>query len=578
MSGNLRLLAIVPHPDDESFFMGGTLAKYAAVAQVGLVVVTDGGMGKRARLDAKGRWSTNAGGGEELDCGPELGRVREDELAGAARELGVREIAWLGWTENLETSAQFLRSAIRQQIRSFDPHVVLTLNEAGITRHVDHSWVALASHRAILDLANDPSLSLERFYTVSLPAACDRFDYWGEILTRPDQRVEIDVADARARSLAACHRHRSQAHWVSYLDSVGLLAPDKEIFIPRWSRNNRGSNRTDLFAEPPAGDTGAPVMPMPATPTAYTSDQPDLAETIFWRDRRLRDNSMRAVILASGHGTRMNNPSLPKSMEVVAGHPMLHYPLTALSEANVDERPVVVTGPRGQPIREAFAGLEFVDQPRPLGTGHALKQSRQTLRRSGARHVCVIYGDMPMISAASIRRLASCHCESGSVLSLATIKVADFTGDRRHFKRHGRIMRDADGGITGIIEFSDADDEQREITDLNPGIYCFDTNWLWPALDRIESRNRQDEFYLTDLVSIAVADGSAVAEIIIPAMEGLGVNSREDLAVANALLGGGREASDGRGNPTVAGKLISVQCTAGHPGLSAPPKSRIGIG
>ena len=139
-------------------------------------------------------------------------------------------------------------------------------------------------------------------------------------------------------------------------------------------------------------------------------------------------------------------------------------------------------------------------------------------------------------------------------------------------------MRDADGGITGIIEFSDADDEQREITDLNPGIYCFDTNWLWPALDRIESRNRQDEFYLTDLVSIAVADGSAVAEIVIPAMEGLGVNSREDLAVANALLGGGREAGDGRGNPTVAGKLISVQCTAGHPGLSAPPKSRIGIG
>ena len=540
-----RLMAIIPHPDDESFFMGGTLAKYAGAAQVRLVAVADGSTGKRARQDATGRWSADPSSGGDPQARRALSRLREAELLAAARELGVQDLAWLGWAENLWELAQFLRCAIRRQIRSFDPHVVISLNEAGTTRNPDHCWSALASYQAILDLAGDP-MSLERFYTVSLPEAGERFDYWGELVTHTATRVEIDVAEMRQRSLAACHSHRSQAHWVSYLDSVGLLAPEKETFVLRWSRGNRGSNRTDLFAEPLAGDAGAPVMPMPATETAaYTSDQPDLAETIFSRNRHLCDRSMRGVILASGRGTRMNNPALPKSMELVAGRPMLHYPLSALAEANVDERPVVVTGPGGGHIHAAFAGLDYVDQPLPLGTGHALKQARQRLQQSGARHVCVIYGDMPLISAASIRRLASCHYDSGNALTLATTRVADFTGDGRYFERHGRILRDADGRIAGIVEFCDANEEQRAIIELNPGLFCFDTNWLWPALDRLTPHNRQKEYYLTDLVKIAVADGAVLAEVDIPATDGLGVNSRDDLERVEALLSSERKLCDG---------------------------------
>jgi bifunctional UDP-N-acetylglucosamine pyrophosphorylase/glucosamine-1-phosphate N-acetyltransferase len=132
--------------------------------------------------------------------------------------------------------------------------------------------------------------------------------------------------------------------------------------------------------------------------------------------------------------------------------------------------------------------------------------------------------------------LTARHLTGGSVLSLATIEVPDFQGDHLPYHRHGRIVRDGFGHIADIVEYADADDGQRALTELNPSIFCFDTNWLWPALERIEAGNSQNELYLTDLVKIAAADGVRIAEIAIPAIEGRGVNSRRDLALVEARL------------------------------------------
>lgn len=456
--------------------MGGTLAKYGAEACVRLVVLTDGGLGKDARIQKNLPHPTLAS----------LSDVRRQELIASARHLGVHEVAWLGWTENFGADAPRLRCALRKQIRSFDPHVVITLNEAGITRHSDHGWAALATYLAVLDAAQISMSSLERFYTVTLPEAPTRFDYWGEIDLEDHCRVTIQVDEHAAQRLAACHSHSSQSHWAEYLQSINLLEPEQEIFAARWSRGNIPVHNSGLFCTPKGNIDSACIVDMPMVDiNKYLSDDINLKDEIMARDKYMKENSVKGVIMASGYGTRMKNADLPKSLEKIAGRPILQFIVEAFSDSDVDDSPLVVIGPLGEMIRQSFPDLDFADQPVPMGTGHAVQQARAKLLESGIRHACVVCGDMPLISAASIEKLVRAHLLEQSVLTMATIEVGDFDGINSHYRHHGRILRDARGQICEIIEFVDAEPYQQEIKELNPGIYCFDTRWLWPSLEEL---------------------------------------------------------------------------------------------
>lgn len=532
-----RLLAVVAHPDDEAFFFGGTLARCATRWRTRLVVVTDGAHGKQASLGADGRVVrvTEPATSAERHA---LGRTRRAEVLDSARALGVQEVEFLSWQEHtLGSGRHLLRSAIGRQLRAYDPTVVLTLSEAGTTTHADHSWVALLTHRAVLDAADGSAPSLAGYFTFTLSQAVDRFDYWGETVLPAESVVDVDVSHHVGQRLDACRAHRSQAHWLEYLDGLSLLGRPRESFVPRWLKPG-GTDHHDLAGSPFAGPAPRQEVPMPLPDeSGYSSSVGTLPQDIRDRVRLLDTGHLRAVVLASGHGTRMNNPELPKSLELVDGRPILHHILRALGLADVDESPVVVTGPQGELIRRTFgASCAYVDQGVPLGTGHAVACTRALLEAGGAGHVLVLNGDMPLVSPDTLRGVVLAHLAGDHLVTMGVVQVPGAADPRSAYAGFGRVVRDPDGHVLRVTEVRDADARTRRLTELNAGVYCFRSDWLWRALDGLDDDNAQAELYLTDVVRAATAAGERVATVEIPREDALGVNTRADLAAAEEVF------------------------------------------
>lgn len=233
-----------------------------------------------------------------------------------------------------------------------------------------------------------------------------------------------------------------------------------------------------------------------------------------------------AVILAAGKGTRMKS-DLPKVLHPLCGQPMLKYALETARQAGF-RRVILVVGNDGEEIRGSVGGqVEYAIQKLPLGTGHALAQALPRLRGSGT--VCVIYGDMPFISAPTLRALRAVLRGSAAV-SLAT-RVVDTT------RGFGRIVRDPAGRFLRIVEEKDATPEEAAIREVNAGVYCVRIAEIRQALRRVRSTNRQGEYYLTDAVNILAAAGRGVVTVNVSDPEEMvGINSREDLAEAEAMM------------------------------------------
>jgi bifunctional UDP-N-acetylglucosamine pyrophosphorylase / glucosamine-1-phosphate N-acetyltransferase len=235
----------------------------------------------------------------------------------------------------------------------------------------------------------------------------------------------------------------------------------------------------------------------------------------------------RAVLLAAGQGTRMKS-SLPKVLHPLLGRPMIFYSLETLQEATAN-RPVAVIGNGAAQIQQAAGeAADFVLQEPQLGTGHALQQA-QSLLEGKADQVLVILADMPLLTAATLCQLVSFQEQNRGPISMLTL-VAD---DPRGF---GRIVRDQAGQVQAIVEEAQASEAQKHIHELNASVYCFNAAWLWRSLPRIPL-SPKGEYYLTDLVAIAVQDGLTVqaAQIEDP-QEAIGINTRVHLAEAEAIL------------------------------------------
>ena len=234
-----------------------------------------------------------------------------------------------------------------------------------------------------------------------------------------------------------------------------------------------------------------------------------------------------AVILAAGQGTRMRS-NLPKVLHPLLGRPLASYALEAARQVS-GERPVMVVGHGSQTVQSALGeAAEYIIQEPQLGTGHAVMQT-ESLLRGKSDLIMVTYADMPLVTAETLQRLVDAHQASHAPLTMLTV----FADDPRGF---GRIVRDAAGYVQAIVEEAQATPEMRKIRELNPGVYCFQAGWLWDALKRIPLSPR-GEYYLTDLVGIAVADGLSVQALLVEdATQMIGINTRLHLAEAEALL------------------------------------------
>jgi bifunctional UDP-N-acetylglucosamine pyrophosphorylase/glucosamine-1-phosphate N-acetyltransferase len=227
----------------------------------------------------------------------------------------------------------------------------------------------------------------------------------------------------------------------------------------------------------------------------------------------------------------------PKVLHRLAGQPMLWYVLTALRGADIPaERTTIVIGDGAGAVRAEVerhfpgAGYTFALQERQLGTGHAVLQAR-SLAAGDVPHVVVAYGDTPLLQAATVAALLDAHARGGRPVTLAT-------GQRVDPEDLGRIVRGPDGQVQAIVEFRDATDQQRALREVNSGFCAFEQPWLWEHLPRVAPA-RNGEIYLTGLAGMAVEAGSGVSTLALAEIdEAIGVNTRAQLAGAEATLRG----------------------------------------
>lgn len=233
------------------------------------------------------------------------------------------------------------------------------------------------------------------------------------------------------------------------------------------------------------------------------------------------------VILAAGKGTRMNS-DLPKVLHPIAQAPMLEHAMRA-GRALDPDRTVVVAGHEADLVRAATAEIDpdaaVVLQEEQLGTGHAVLQARAALEGFQG-DVVVLYGDTPFVSADTLERMIAAR-------SRADLVILGF--EAAEPARYGRLIMDGES-LEKIVEFKDASQAERAITFCNSGLMACDADVMFRLLNKVGNDNASGEYYLTDLVELARADGLAVTAVACPEDETLGINSRADLATADAVF------------------------------------------
>jgi len=231
------------------------------------------------------------------------------------------------------------------------------------------------------------------------------------------------------------------------------------------------------------------------------------------------------VILTAGESTRMKS-KLSKVLHPLAGRLMIEHVMTVGQRLSV-ERPVLVVGRDAEQIQALIGDrARYVRQERPLGTGHAVQQAEPLLRGS-SETILVLYGDTPLISEGALRAMVERHWRTGAAVTILTFRPPDPA-------RYGRIVRGPDGGVQAIVEWKEASPEIRAIREVNSGILCFQADFLWPSLAKVQPRN--GEYYLTSLVEIAVGEGYRVEAQEADPEEVLGVNDRVELSQAETIL------------------------------------------
>ena len=238
--------------------------------------------------------------------------------------------------------------------------------------------------------------------------------------------------------------------------------------------------------------------------------------------------NLTAVILAAGKGTRMKS-KLPKVLHKVGGHPMLEHVMDAAEAAGCRDN-VVVIGHGAELVRELVGDRARIAlQAEQLGTGHAVLQAADTLKDFTGT-VMILCGDTPLLEAEELEKFYAEHVKSGAAATVMSALMDDPFG-------YGRILRDDNGDVAGIVEQKDATEEQKQIKEINTGNYCVEAPLLFEVLRTLGNNNAQGEYYLTDVLAKLRAMGKKVGGVITADSEMImGVNSRRQLAEAESVM------------------------------------------
>ena len=235
-----------------------------------------------------------------------------------------------------------------------------------------------------------------------------------------------------------------------------------------------------------------------------------------------------AIVLAAGQGTRMKS-KLYKVLHPVCGKPMVQHVVDHIGTLNV-ERIVTIVGHGAEMVKDRLGEQsEYVLQAEQLGTAHAVQQAEPILGTLEGTTL-VVCGDTPLIRPETMKALFDYHTSQNAKATILTAVASDPTG-------YGRILRDVKGNVAQIVEQKDATEEQRKVTEINTGTYCFDNKALFEALKLVKNDNAQGEYYLPDVIEILQKQGEIVAAYVTDNFdETLGVNDRFALSQAEEIM------------------------------------------
>ncbi|WP_134702210.1 bifunctional UDP-N-acetylglucosamine diphosphorylase/glucosamine-1-phosphate N-acetyltransferase GlmU [Ammoniphilus sp. YIM 78166] len=235
-----------------------------------------------------------------------------------------------------------------------------------------------------------------------------------------------------------------------------------------------------------------------------------------------------AVVLAAGQGTRMKS-KLYKVLHPVCGKPMVQHIVHRLEALAMDQIVVVVGHGAEQVKNQLGSSVDYAFQEKQLGTAHAVKMCSEQLRGKQGTTI-VVTGDTPLIREETLHRLMTHHAETQAAATVLTTVLADPTG-------YGRIVRNEQGHVERIVEHKDTNEQERAIGEISTGIFCFDNQLLFAALDQVNNNNAQGEYYLPDVIGILKGQNQIISAYLTEDVEdGMGVNDRVQLAYAEQIL------------------------------------------
>jgi bifunctional UDP-N-acetylglucosamine pyrophosphorylase/glucosamine-1-phosphate N-acetyltransferase len=247
----------------------------------------------------------------------------------------------------------------------------------------------------------------------------------------------------------------------------------------------------------------------------------------------MNTDKIKFLILAAGKGTRMDS-DLPKVLAPLGGKPMIKHVIESISKIST-EKPISIVGHKKELVEQELGDSSlYAFQKEISGTASAVASAKEYC--IDAEEVVVLSGDQPFVKSETIKNCIERHQSSKAKITFTTTEIPDFLDWRKAFLVYGRILRENDE-VTGIREYKDANEEEREVKEVNTGCcYVFDSKWLWENLPKIKNNNLKNEYYLTDLFHIAREENQKIETIKMEPHEALGANSKEDLDILENFI------------------------------------------
>ena len=514
-----RLLVIVPHADDETFFLGGTIAKYAQQGvTVRVLIVTDGKRGKLSVRDADtGKLGCRKVEPHEIE---HFLKSRKSECRNSCEILGAERVDFLDLPDGALGS--WIYPQIKQRICDFDPHIVVALSEAGTHPHPDHTWTAISTWMAIRDIIHDaygdvyaqqtlpfqPPFALRKFLTFTSQEARSIFQWWAEQVLADNERCRVNISPYMETKLAACNAYHTQAHWTAFLEECGYLNTAHEEFHERICIGTSCHGTGDLFQG--VNDPGYlySCSLFPDEPSRYDA----FHATWHERDRTFYDGLVRKCQVL--RPSRVQPVILEVGQPALAegdGQPTWRRILELFDQSIVKLQPLNASQPEADLTHE---GSILIDQTQPAATAQSIALCQPAVQKAGAQHVLLVTSISPWLDVRTIDLLVLHHTQENRAVTICTTNLNGDDDQQNSFEHLARIIRDENQRVTGLSRFKEPLVQQRR--EVFAGVCCFQANWLWPNLRRIGS-NTQSDLLLTNLIDLAVEQGREIGTVdIVP--------------------------------------------------------------